>query len=92
MLLEEWHFPAQVIQAVQHHQLLDHLGRTDPFACLLNVAGAIVMAHGLALPGEIMCWRSAPEVLAVVGLDEGEFDHARAQSVARFELQRSALY
>ncbi len=91
MLLDEWHFPPEVIHAVQHHQLLDQLGRTDPFACTLNVAGAIVMAHGLALPGEIMCWRSAPEVLAVVGLDEDGFDRARAQAVARFEVQRSAL-
>lgn len=92
MILDEWHFPTDVIEAVQHHQLLDGVGRANPFACTLNLAGAIAMAEGLALPGEVLCWKSAPEVLAVVGLDEAAFEHAHAAAVERFAAQRMALF
>ena len=91
MILDEWHFPSEVIEAVQHHQLLDGVGRGNPFACTLNLAGAIAMAEGLALPGEVLCWKSAPDVLATVGLDEEAFEEARAAAVERFDAQRAAL-
>lgn len=92
MILDDWRFPAELVAAVQEHLLVTDAGRSDSFACLLNLAGGIVLAHGLALPGEAACWATSPEKFETLGLDEERFEAASAQAFAQFEQQRAALY
>jgi HD-like signal output (HDOD) protein len=92
MILDEWRFPAELVAALQEHQLLSESNYQDRFACLLNLAGTIVAEHGLALPGEVSCWALTPEKLAGAGIDEEQFRAASSQAAALFERQRSALY
>lgn len=92
MILDDWRFPTELIGAVQEHLLVTEAGRQDPFACLLNLAGAVVSAHGLALPGEHPHWTVTPEKLHVAGIDADQFEAAADRAFAQFEQQRAALY
>jgi len=73
IVLEEWRFPAETIDAVRAH----YLGRPADFqnrlACVLNLAGALVAGTGHALPGELRFWAVTPAKLEALGLDEAEF-------------------
>jgi HD-like signal output (HDOD) protein len=92
IVLDEWRFPPELVTAIQDHLLLREDGYEDRFACVLNVAGAIVAERGLALPGEKSCWALTPEKLAAAGLDEEQYQAASEQARAVFEVQRAALY
>lgn len=92
MILQEWRLPVDVIGAVREH--LDPIQRSNPqpFACVLNLAGAITTANDLALPGEIACWMPDAETLAGGGIDEAAFNAAAEKAARLFERQRAALY
>jgi HD-like signal output (HDOD) protein len=92
MILEEWLFPAGLVAALQDHLLLRDFAYENRFACILNLAGAIVAENGVALPGEAACWTVTPEKLAAIGIDENKFRSAATQATALFERQRSELY
>jgi HD-like signal output (HDOD) protein len=92
MVLDEWRFPPELVAALQEHLLLNDSGYRDPFACLLNLAGAIVAEHCLALPGDVASWTVTPEKLQAVGINEEQFQAASKQTAAIFERQRAALY
>lgn len=92
MVMDEWRFPADLVAGVEEHLLLDGRGLDDRFACVLNVAGAIVMEAGMGLPGDRACWGQLPDKLAALGLGENDFELAKEQVQARFLQHRSALY
>lgn len=91
-VLDDWRFPAELISAVQEHLLVTEAGLQDPFACVLNLAGAVVAANGLALPGETACWALTPEKLQAAGIDADQFEMAADRALTQFEQQRTALY
>lgn len=92
MILQEWRLPVDVIGAVREH--LDPCQRSSPqpFACVLNLAGAVTTARDLALPGEVACWMPDAATLAGGGIDEAAFNLAAERANRLFERQRSALY
>lgn len=92
LVLEDWRFPGSFVAAIDHHRLRTPSSFKDRFACVLNLAGAIVAEHELALPGEMADWMVTAEKLAAVGIDEDQFHCASSQAVALFERQRSALF
>lgn len=92
MVFDEWRFPSEVVSAVQHHLLVADAHYEDRFACVLNLAGGIVHAANLALPGEVAAWDLLPEKLAAAGLDQAQFERAQARALDQFEHQRAALY
>lgn len=92
MVLDEWRFAPELVSAIEEHLLLRPESFGDRFACLLNVAGAIVAGSGFALPGEIAHWTLTPEKLAAAGLDEGHVRHAANEARGHFTRQRAALY
>jgi HD-like signal output (HDOD) protein len=87
-VLDEWRFPAETVAALEQH-----LAPADSqLAHVLNLAGAVVTTHGLALAGEKASWDIAPEKFAGAGLEEAQYEEAAGQAIAAFERQRSALY
>lgn len=87
-VFDEWRFPAEIVAAVEQHLEPGD----DPFAHVLNLAGGIVAAEGLALPGEAAWWTPTPEKLAAAGLDAARWDAARLRAAHAFARQRPALY
>jgi HD-like signal output (HDOD) protein len=91
MVLDEWRFPAEAISAVEHHLLGDPTASRGVFPALLNLAGAIVAAHGRALPGEERGWTLTSEKLALAGLEEAQWRAASAQAFGAFKAQQTML-
>lgn len=91
MILDEWRFPDQIVQAIEEHLLVSAAGYEHPFACLLNVAGALVAQAGLALPGDVPHWAVTQEKLAASGLDEAYFESALHEARLHFDRQQAAL-
>lgn len=85
MVLTEWRFPPPVISAIREHLMMRERGLDNPFACVLNLAGAIVAEGGLALTGEEACWVRTPQKLAALGLDEEQWQMAKTESLAHFK-------
>lgn len=92
MVLDDWRFPSDFVVAIENHRLLTPTSFKSRFACLINLAGAIVAENGYALPGEETWWTPSARKLAAAGLDEDQFRCAAAQAGARFERQRRALF
>ena len=91
MVLSEWRFPPPVVAAIREHLLVRNRGLESPFACLLNVAGAIVAENGHALPGEESCWALTPQKLATLGLDDKQWREAKDEAFTHFNRLMSAL-
>ncbi len=91
MVLDEWRFPDEVITAIEEHLLLRPNSYQNPFACLVNLAGAIVTETGLALPGERDLWTVTPEKLAGAGLDISLFQSAAEDARSHYGRQSAGL-
>lgn len=91
MILDEWRFPDEIVTAIEEHLLQRTTSYDNPFACLLNLAGGMVMDEGLALPGERPHWTITTEKLEGAGLDASQWDGAVAQAKGHFDRQRDAL-
>lgn len=91
MALADWKFPASFIDAIRQHLLVNDVQYGNRFACVLNLAGAVVGANDLALPGEAHCWTLNDAKLAVAGIDHDQWQMAATEAFARFERQRRAL-
>lgn len=91
MVFAEWRFPPAMIAAIREHLLVREQGLENPFACLLNLAGAVVAEGGLALIGEEKCWERTPEKMAVLGLDDELWQQVSINAHAQFKRLRPAL-
>lgn len=88
MILDEWRFPADLVAAVEQHT-----GESDDqMANVLNLAGTIAQAHGLALAGEEKLWDLSGRRLAAAGLTEEAYEAASERAATAFAHQRQALY
>lgn len=92
IVMEEWRFPADLVNALRSHLLLDEADYENRFAVVLNLAGAIVAEHCQALPGDAVCWEVTPEKLAAAGIEEAQFRTASERVATLFNQQRKALY
>ena len=85
IILREWRLPAAMINGIREHVVMGSTGLSNPFACLLNLAGAITADAGYALAGEVNCWGHRPARLAAAGIDEEQWQVAKTQALATFE-------
>lgn len=91
--MDEWNFPSDLVTAIELH--LDPPTDDNDVAKLstvINLAGAIAVEHGHALPGEVKHWSVTPEKLATLHLDETHFRTAVEQASKMFDRQRESLY
>lgn len=80
MLLEHWHFPTEIVEAIRCH--------FDPFSglethgvgCLLNLACGVVDSFGLGLPGESGHWIGSPTELKLANLPQSVLDECAARA------------
>lgn len=92
MILDDWRFEGSVVSAIQDHLLLRESNVENRFACVLNLAGAIVTRAGFGLSGEASHWAITSEKLAAAGIESEQLDQAAGEAQALFTRQRSALY
>lgn len=88
LLLEEWRFPPGLVSALDQHAT----PADSAMGAVLNLGGAVVAAHGLALPGDVGHWVVEPGKLALARLDEVQLRTASECVRAAFERHRAALY
>ncbi len=81
VLLEYWRFSPDTVTAVRTHQ---NPGLTDPSAAQLHLAGAMVQAWGVGLPGEAPSWHPDANLLECAGLTDGHCRTALAEAQAGF--------
>jgi HD-like signal output (HDOD) protein len=70
VVLSEWRFAQDVIEAVRGHSLTPGVTPPTPGAALVHLALGITEECGLNLPGEIGQWAPSPEKLKLAGLSE----------------------
>lgn len=88
MVLAEWAFPTEIVEAVRNQYLLRSADLAEKFACILNLAGGLVADHGEGLLGESRHWGASPWKLDSVGLTEATYHQAGAdarEAFARFQ-------
>lgn len=91
MILNDWRFPAEVVEAVRQHLLLRSSDFGSRLACVLNVAGALAAAAGRALPGDRAYWLLEPRRLEIVGMSADDARAAGERAQHQFERLRLAL-
>jgi HD-like signal output (HDOD) protein len=93
MALDEWHFPEEVVTAIELHlEPPDGNDEAERLAAVLNLAGAIAVEHGRALPGEVLHWNSATANCERLGLGDWEYTNLVQRASAAFDQQKAALY
>jgi RNA polymerase sigma-70 factor, ECF subfamily len=91
MILAEWSFPPEIVEAVRDHYLGRDVDYQNRLACLLNLAGGVVAVAGFGLPGEYSYWESTPRKLQVLGLTARQVNKASDRARAAFEAFRTNL-
>lgn len=91
MILTEWGFPTETVEAVRDHYLQREDDYENRLACLLNVAGGIVAASGNALPGEYGYWETTPRKLQILKLTTRQISKASERAQRDFEVFRTHI-
>jgi HD-like signal output (HDOD) protein len=86
-LLAHWRFPAEIIESIEGHgQPFADPDRSNPGACVLNLACLVAARFGLDLPGEAGGWQCTPAKLTLAGVTEADLvdcaDRARSHYAA----------
>jgi len=76
VLMTEWRFSTDVIEAVRGHRGSDGAPPARPEAALLHLALSVVEELGLGLPGEVAQWEVTPAALESAGLTEADLAEA----------------
>jgi HD-like signal output (HDOD) protein len=87
VVLSEWRFPEDVVEAVRGHSLTPGAKEPTQGAGLLNIAGWVVEQLGLGLAGERELWELTPQKLKLAGLREEQVKSC----VERVESQLSEM-
>ena len=86
-LLSHWRFPAELVEAVQHHfEPLSDPHRSNAGACLLNLACGVVARFGLDLPGETGDWEFSEPKLTLAGVGENDLMECGERARRHFTL------
>lgn len=80
MVLREWAFPNEIVEAVQFQYLLRSEDLNHRFACLLNLASGLVADDGHGLLGETTHWSGAVWKLDTLGLTETRYQAAATRA------------
>jgi HD-like signal output (HDOD) protein len=91
MILDEWRFPHDVVTAIEQQFLQRASDYENPFACVVNLAGAVAHQSGLALPGDEAHWTVIPEKLGWAGMNDAQFAAAAEDAKARYDRQSAGL-
>jgi HD-like signal output (HDOD) protein len=91
VLLEEWHFPANIVTAIGDHYLHGPEALSNRLACVLNVAGEIAAAAGNGFPGDDRHWSTAPEKYDVLGISYDFWGRLCEDANERFSTACQAL-
>ena len=92
MILTDWRFPSDIVDAVREHYLMHSSDYENKFACVLNVAGRIVAESGHTLPGDRRYCELSPRKLEILGLTEEQMREAGSRARAAFERLRAELH
>jgi HD-like signal output (HDOD) protein len=92
MILTDWRFPSDIVDAVREHYLMHSADYENKFACLLNVAGRIVAESGHTLPGDRRYCELSPRKLEIIGLTEEQMREAGSRAREAFERLRAELH
>jgi HD-like signal output (HDOD) protein len=84
ILLEKWHFPPEIVDAIRCH--FDPFSglETNGMGCLLNLACGVVARLGLDLPGESGHWIGSPTELRLANLPESVLEECEARARAHY--------
>ncbi len=74
LILREWRFGEDVVEAVQDQYLTGDLAAASLMAVVLNLAGSFVVQGEVAIAGEVPHWTVTDEKLTVLGLDRDRFE------------------
>lgn len=91
MILSEWRFPDEVVEAVREHYCPPAETPAPVMACLLNVASTIVADDRGGLPGEIRHWGATPAKLERLGLSARKLAAARERASRLFAERQSLV-
>lgn len=80
MVLREWAFPPEIVEAIQSQYLLRSEDLNHRFACLLNLASGLVADEGRGLLGEMSHWGGSMWKLDALGLSETRFQAAAGRA------------
>lgn len=84
MVLREWSFPTEIVEAIQMQYLLRSEDLSNRFACLVNLASGLVADDGHGLLGETSHWGSSLWKLDSLGMTEDRFHAAAARAREAF--------
>ncbi|HVU35240.1 MAG TPA: sigma-70 family RNA polymerase sigma factor [Opitutaceae bacterium] len=84
MVLREWSFPADIVEAIQSQYLLRSEDLNNRFACLVNLASGLVADDGHGLLGEMSHWGGAMWKMEALGLSESRFHAAASRAREAF--------
>jgi len=89
MILGEWRFPADTVEAIRDH----YLEAQSDFALthLLHLAAGAAERRAHGLPGEAKYWVEKPEFYAAAGLSPEAFKRALDEAIALFNAVRAAV-
>ncbi len=85
MVLQEWHFPADLSKAIFYHYEPEEHPQAGALAYLLNFASWIAFEQGYGLPGEEAYWVSRPSKSVRLGLSEKDLERCGKDIAAIFE-------
>ena len=91
VILNEWTFPSDVVEAVRGHCLATSLKDPTRGTCLLNIAGWVSQELGQGLPGERDLWELTPKKLEMAGLREEQVKEQLENVAWLFERMQPAL-
>jgi RNA polymerase sigma-70 factor, ECF subfamily len=84
VVLREWSFPVEIVEAIQAQYLLRSEDLSHRFACLLNLASGLVADDGHGLLGEMSHWGGSVWKLDTLGLTESRLQAAGARAREAF--------
>lgn len=89
MILGEWRFPADTVEAIRDH----YLEEPSDFALthLLHLAAGAAERRAHSLPGEAKYWVEKPECYAAAGLSPQAFKRALDEAFELFNAVRAAV-
>lgn len=91
LILEEWHFPPELVAAVRSHGLMRPSDFHQPLAALLNVANGLAHRVSRSFPGEARWWDITDEKLRAARLKEDDFEPAIVWTEAAYEAAMFAM-
>jgi HD-like signal output (HDOD) protein len=88
-ILKQWHFPAEVTQAIEEHY--DPAAHHHPLAGLLNLAACQAEKLGHGLPGESPYWLDPTAFARTAGIGAHHIERATERALVAFDRINRAM-